>query len=145
MVVDTDLFPYIGYTVYVNFAGLNIDQNSGRIGINTTTPESMLAVNGSLSVPIRTITSDLNLALDQMHHTILCYTTSGNINVTLPSHAVSSLYGRLYTIKNIDSNTVNILIPGGDSALIDGASSKSISTIYGVLRLQSDNTNWWII
>jgi hypothetical protein len=105
----------------------------------------MLAVNGSLSVPIRTITSDLNLALDQMHHTILCDTTSSNINVTLPSHAVSSLYGRLYTIKNIGGNTVNILIPGGDSALIDGTGSESISVIYNVIRIQSDDTNWWII
>lgn len=145
MVVDKDLFPYIGYTVYVNFAGLNVDKNNGHVGINTTSPPSMFSVNGSVSLPIKTITSDLTLSEDQMYYTILCDTTSGNINVTLPSHTSQTLYGRLYTIKNIGANTVNILVPGGDPALIDGASSKSISVIYNVLRIQSDNTNWWII
>jgi len=144
MVVDTDLFPYIGYTIYVNLMGLNVGRFRGRVGINTTTPSSMLTVNGSLSLPIITITADIDLDGDQMRHTILCDTTSGNINVTLPPHTFV-IEGRIYTIKNIGSNTVNILIPGGDSALIDGALSKSISTIYGVLRLQSDDTNWWII
>jgi hypothetical protein len=144
MVVDTNLTPYVGYTIYVNFAGLNMS-SIGFTGVNTTSPNTILTVNGGISKPIKTITSNLNLDKDDMLHTILCDSTSGTIIVTLPSTITNSLYGRLYTIKRIGSNIVTIQIAGGDTALIDGSSSVNIATLYDVRQLQCDGSNWWLL
>jgi len=144
MIVSTDLSAYVGNNIYINLQGLNVSK-TGFIGVNTTAPNTMLAVNGGVSMPILTVNTDYNLAGDQMNWTILADTTLGGITITLPSNITYNLNGRVYNIKNIGAIPVNIIVAGGDSATIDGAPNHMISTQYNTVRLQSDGSNWWII
>lgn len=74
---------------------------------------------------------------------VMVDTSSIAITVTLPAVAT----GRRITIKDKSgaAGTRNITINRGGTSLIDGATSKTINTNYGVLDLVSDGTNWLII
>ena len=152
MVVDSDLYGYDGVNIYVHLAGLNVSPFSnfnrfgGFVGINTTSPKSMLTVNGSFAVPIKTITGNYNMNEDEMLHTILGNTTGSSITITLPT-TDSHLTGRLYTFKNIGTNAFIVVTP--DAALIDGLNDYTLSPVVApissVVKLQSDGSNWWVL
>lgn len=73
---------------------------------------------------------------------VLC-NGSAAFTITLPAPAT----GRLLTIKDISGSagTKNITVSHNASETIDGATTQIISTNFGVLRLTSDGTNWYII
>lgn len=70
---------------------------------------------------------------------ILCDASSGSLVVTLPD-ATDNL-NKTYTIKHT-SGSHAVVIQGTDT--IDGAASQTLDE-YDVLRIISDNTEWWII
>lgn len=144
MIVSADLSTYVGNNIYINLQGLNVNTN-GFIGVNTTIPNTILSVNGGISMPIITIDADYDLVGDQMNWSILADTSLLSLTITLPSNIIYNLKGRVYNIKNIGINTVNIVVAGGDSATIDGSPNYLISLQYNTIRLQSDGINWWII
>ena len=115
-----------------------LKKTSGFIGINTTTPGSVLSVAGSLSLPIHSTTS--NITLDSTNYTVVCNTLSNNITITLPVN-VNSMRGRLYRLKKIGSNTLSIN-PNGSN--IDGSGATYTVTTTFIL-LQSDGGDWWIV
>ena len=105
-------------------------QLSSQVGVGTTTPDSTLDVNGSLSLSI-TSTSG-NLTLDAGHHTIVI---SGNHNITLPG--AHTCMGRVYVIKN-----PNTTMPTISSFLdLNGNTSTSINNETAI-SLQSDGVSW---
>jgi hypothetical protein len=153
--VNSNLSTYVGKTVTIHYAGLNVVKhtgtysgtnytpNSGFIGINTTNPGSVLGVNGSLSLPI--ITTLNNITLDCTHYTILCNTSINTITVTLPTN-INSMYGRIYRIKNI--NGANYIYINPDNAKIDDISYTTppyYTVTTSFIHLQSDGTDWWVI
>ena len=141
LTVNTNLSAYVGKTVTVHYAGLNVVKSSGFIGINTSNPGSVLGVNGSMSLPIiRTINA---IELDCTHYTVLCDTTNNNINVTLPTNS-NTITGRIYIIKNIGGNSNNIYInpQGCNIDTVPGQYTLSGSLSY--LQIQSDGIDWWI-
>jgi len=73
--------------------------------------------------------------------------TSGAFTVTLPP-ASSTVTGRMYAVKRINSgaNNVTVQTSAGDS--IDSGNSVVLSTQYSVLRAisgGSGSTQWWIV
>jgi hypothetical protein len=123
----------------VHYPGVNIT-TAGFMGVNTTSPTAPLSVSGAITHSINTITT--NTTLDISHHTVLCNTTAGVIIVTLPTNDIS-IKGRIYKIKRIGGNTVNINTNGSS---IDGTSpTYSLTSIYQYITIQSDGTNWWIV
>lgn len=70
---------------------------------------------------------------------------NGSSAFTLTLSAATS--GRTLTIKDISgtASTNNITVARGGSSLIDGATSSVINTNFGVLRLSSNGTNWYIV
>lgn len=66
---------------------------------------------------------------------------NGTFSVTLPTAV--GIEGKEYVIKLISAGTTTILTDG--SELIDGATSKTLSTTYNFIRVVSDNANWFII
>ena len=68
-------------------------QNGGKIGINTSDPQSILDINGSVSTPIMQTTA--NFTATDAHHTIIL---GDNHMVTLP--AANTCEGRIYVLKN---------------------------------------------
>ena len=119
---------------------LNVVDHAGNVGIGTSAPASMLDLHGSLSLPIKTITSAYTITASD--YTILCNNTSA-ITITLPTAA--GISGRVYVLKKISSNTYAVTVDGNGSETIDGASTISISTQWLSYMIQSNGTSWFVI
>ena len=154
IIVNSDLSTYVGKTVTLHYAGLNVVKhtgtyngqnytpNAGFVGINTTIPGSVLGVNGSISLPI--IKTIYNITLDCTYHTVLCDTYSDDITVTLPPNN-SFITGRIYILKNIGGNNL-FINPNGCAIDNTGyTTSPYYVTLQSILHLQSDGIDWWII
>lgn len=154
LTVNSNLSTYVGTTVTIHYAGLNVVKhtgtysgtnytpNAGFIGINTTSPGSVLGVNGSLSLPI--IKTYLNMTLDSTHHTIICDTTSNEITINLPINS-NSISGRIYVIKQIGVYSLYINSQG---TKIDNENYNTLPyyiLLNSFIHLQSDGVDWWII
>ena len=139
LTVDTDLSGSLNDKIHIHYAGLNVNNTNGFTGINTTNPQSVLSVNGSMSLPIVNTTSDITL--DCTNYTILCNTAINTINVTLPLMS-SNLNGRIYVVKKLVTSPLNTCTITPNGGTIDGASSTTVTTFS---KIQSDGSNWWII
>ena len=112
--------------------------NTGNVGIGTTNPNSTFQVTGSIATNRTSFSSSATIA--STDH-ICAVTTTSSITLTLPSASTAGA-GREYIIKS-EKSTATISIATSSSQTIDGASSKSISTGYGSLRVYSDGSNWF--
>lgn len=112
--------------------------SAGNLGIGLSNPSSNLHVNGSISVKRTAYTTTATIG--SKDH-IVAVTTTSAIILTLPSASTSGS-GREYIIKS-EANSANITINTTSSQTIDGATSKTITTGYGVLRVYSDGSNWF--
>ena len=136
--VSSDLSAFTGKQIYVHMPGFNYVKSTGYTGINTRSPGSLLSINGSLSLPIVSTSSDLTL--NGLNYTVLADTTSNNITITLPTNS-SSIAGRIYVVKK--KAGANTLTVGRNGANIDGSASDITVSTYSML--QSDGTDWWVI
>ncbi len=106
------------------------------------TANSTVQVEGSLSMAIKTITS--NYTATGADNTILANTTSSAITLSLPNP--TNFAGRIYTIKKIGTGGIDnqlTLSPGGST--IDGGASYVIYNDWTFVTLQTDGSNWYII
>ena len=136
----------VGLNCYIHFPGVNIS-NTGFLGVNTTTPNAPLCINGAISKSILSVSS--NISLDISHYTVLVDTTAANVGITFPVSS-SSTTGRMYRIKNIGTNPSNVVNVDPGSSTIDGTAG--LFTIpYGLgsssasVVLQTDGANWWFM
>ena len=94
-------------------------------------------LDGGITMPI--VSKSGNYTITDSDYTIIC--TASSITITLP--ASSGITGRIYKIKHATAaSTVTLNCNGIET--IDGSSSQSISA-WGILTVQSDGTNWFII
>ena len=138
LTVNSNLSTYVGKTVSIHYAGLNVDKSSGFTGVNTTTPGSVLSVNGSMSLPIHY--TDTDMTLDCTNYTVICDISSGNVIITLPVNG-NNLIGRIYILKKI-GGFILYINPNGSN--IDNVSG-NYTVITSFIHVQSDGTNWWVI
>jgi hypothetical protein len=108
--------------------------------LNATSFTGDLISNGSLVLPVATAYT-ANFAIpvgDFLVVPINC--TGGAVTGTLPPASANE--GEIAILKKLDNvNNATIACSGSDT--IDGASTKTMSTQYGTLRLYSDGTVWW--
>lgn len=76
-------------------------------------------------------------------HTILCNGTTAAFTVTLPT-AVGNT-GQMFSIKKIDASANAITIATTSSQTIDGVTTRTLSTQYQGVTVQSDGANWFVI
>jgi uncharacterized protein (TIGR02145 family) len=114
-------------------------QNDGDVGIGTTSPVSGLDIQSSMGYKVNTITSATTL--DNTHNVVLCNT--GPYTVTLP--AAASNTGRVYYIKNIDTDGDDITVDGNGVETIDGSVTYILDCEKDVISIISDGSNWFII
>ena len=110
-------------------------------GFGTATPTSTAFVNGSFGSAISTITSTSTLNATQ--NVILVDATSAAVTINLP--AVSTISGREYIIKKIDSSGNAVTIDANASETIDGATTQSLATQWKYMTIKCDGTSWFII
>ena len=119
---------------------LFVDGGNSNVGIGTSSPNSVLHVNGPIAKPIVTKTEAYTLT--DSDSTILIDASGGVVTVTLP--AASGLSGRIYTIKCIDS-TSSATIASDGTELIDGSSSNISLSQWDSYTLQCNGTSWFKI
>lgn len=81
--------------------------------------------------------------LDTSHYTVYVDASGANRTITLP--AASGCTRRIYVIKKSDSSVNTVTIDPNSSELIDGSSTKVISTQYSGYMIQSNGSAWIII
>jgi len=115
---------------------------TGKTGFGTTSPNSTLSVQGSLSLN-RTPVSDINYTVTASDYVVAYASLTAARTVTLPTAV--GITGRQYIIKDESGNagTSNISVTGTGGQTIDGSATKSLTTPYGVLRLYSNGANWF--
>jgi hypothetical protein len=114
-------------------------QNDGDVGIGTTSPVSGLDVQTSMGLALTTITSATTL--DNTHNVVFC--NNGVYTVTLPAAASNS--GRVYKIKNINTNGDDVTIDGNGSETINGSTTYVLEDYNQGITIISDGTNWQVI
>lgn len=70
-------------------------------------------------------------------------TISGTLPYTVNLPSVTSMRGRTLTFKTLVTGTVTL--DGNGAETIDGATTATITTQYGVLRLYCDGTVWHVV
>jgi len=143
---DADKFK-IGTSLIDNNTRLTID-STGRVGIGTTSPLSLLHVNGDVDFQggqknkFRDVNSSITLLSSD--YVIRCINGSA-ITLTLPAKSSSS--GQILIIKDAMGNagTNNITIDGDSSDTIDGSLTYVINQAHGVLWIMCDGINGWMI
>lgn len=94
----------------------------------------------------RTVAVAGSESLEETDGTLFCDVTAGSITVRLPS--AINRGGRVYIVKHVGGSlgggtTLTVATTLGQT--IDGVATASITAANGVLRLQSDGANWWLI
>ena len=127
--------------VFPRRTNLRGDHNLRSPGAESTAQYLIDDVPIDLGESTEIITGDITLGAADS--SVFVDASAGNIVVTLP--AATSVPGKKYNIKKIDSstNTVTILPVGSD--LIDDFCGVVISDQYDNYTPQSANPNWWIL
>jgi hypothetical protein len=112
-----------------------------QVGIGTPTPNSTLAVNGSLRAGYKEITTTAYTITATDHY--LTYNGSGNASFTLPviGTGTSSFTGRIYKIKNISSSNITLQASSGNTLRIDNNPVASFVIPTGAYAEVVNNSN----
>lgn len=112
--------------------------SNGNVGILTTSSNSTLQVQGSLSLAYVAKTASYTLTISD--YTVEC--TANTFNITLPTAV--GIPGRIYNIKNSGTGLITILTTS--SQTVDGnASGVLVLARRDNLTVQSDGQNWIIL
>lgn len=127
---------YLGGIDVINNPKVFINGSTGYVGIGTTTPNSDLQVNGSLSLPYKEIWDTYTITEDDF--SINCI--SNTFIVTLPS--AIGITGRIYNIKNTGDGIITVLCNGAET--IDNTTSINLIKDE-TITIQSTGNNFIII
>jgi hypothetical protein len=129
--------------VNIGSGQLFVKGSNGRVGVGTTSPNSLLQVNG----PIATKTnfySGLDHTISDTESVILAEAPSGATTMTLPS--ADGLDGRVITVKRSTNtgSTVRVRPATGDH-IDDSTADYLLDTAYEFVTVVSDGFDWWVI
>lgn len=135
------LFAGVAGVLAQDNANFFFDDTNNRLGLGTTTPNSTMHVQGSLSLATTTITTATTL--DGTHYTVRSDATGGAFTVTLP--AAAGVTGRVYVVKKIDSSGNTVTVDGNGAETIDGSTTFPLAAQFDIVTIQSNGVGWDII
>jgi hypothetical protein len=122
--------------------------NSGNVGINTTTPNSILTFNGGLQGKVRVITTDAAVTLDNTDFFVISTNTfAANRTMTLPTLTAGTTDGKVLIIRNGGTTTTsgwNLTAAVGNTLSVAGLWANPMYNAEGVI-LVSRGTVWYMI
>jgi hypothetical protein len=118
---------------------LTITSNA-NIGINTSEPNSILSVNGSLSLKTKIVNSNYTLSEND---NILLVDNNEYTEIKLPK--AIDCEGRVYTIKKINSNKITAKIIPYNKEKIDNQNVYFLILDYESVKIISANNQWYVI
>ncbi|PKF73954.1 hypothetical protein [Chryseobacterium sp. PMSZPI] len=112
-----------------------------QVGINTPTPNSTLAVNGSLGANYKQVTATSYTVLPTDHY--LTYNGTADATFTLPviGTGTTSYTGRIYKIKNISTSNITLQASSGNTLRIDNTPVTSFVIPLGAYAEVVNNSN----
>jgi hypothetical protein len=131
------------------YSSTNIYNNGIYVGIGLTnsstniyaTPSSNLHVFGSLSLDVKTASSDY--ILTDRNFTLLASPPSAGMTVSLPSASLAK--HRVYVIKKVNSTAGFVYVARNGSDTFEGfGGSITLENQWDYYMLQSDGVNMWI-
>jgi hypothetical protein len=158
---STSSTPAISVNKCNNHVGIGISNPcrvlcvNGRIhtqcgmGLGTQTINTTLAINGSLSMKSRQVSSTATLALSD--YAVVADAASAAFTITLPavSSTAGACNGMVLFIKKVDSSTNSVTIAASGTDTIEGNSSIVLKKQYDSLQLVSNNSSgrheWFIL
>lgn len=119
-----------------------------QVGINTTTPLSMLDINGNLSVKVVTLTgsSSATLVSDGVYISLNPQATDQEFQLPSPV----TYPGRIYYLRNINNTNTAKLTTIAGNFFFKPLTSGGVSTIYmydnhyRTIMVISDGSNWTV-
>jgi len=114
---------------------------TAQVGINTTTPNSTLAINGSLRAGYTEISATTYNILATDHY--ITYNGTADATFTLPviGTGTTSFTGRIYKIKNISPNAITLQASSGNTLRIDNTPVASFMIPTGAYAEVVNNSN----
>lgn len=126
---------------YISMFLLGTAMLNAQVGINTTTPNSTLAINGSLGAGYKEVTATTYNILANDHY--ITYNGTANATFTLPviGSGTTSYTGRIYKIKNISSSSITLQASSGNTLRIDNTPVTSFVIPLGAYAEVVNNSN----
>lgn len=87
-------------------------------------------------------TTSFNVGATEFNYVYLVDTSGGDVTATLP--AAASVYAGFTVVFKVTEATNDLIIDGNGAETIDGAATKTYSTLYDYVRVVSNGTNWFI-
>jgi hypothetical protein len=117
-------------------------RTGGNVGVNTSTPNSTLEVNGSFAMPVRVAGNGNQTYTMTANDYTYIKNGTGNTTVTLPD--ASNCEGRIYVVKRANVN--GSLTINATNSTIDGGANTTIATNTKLsYTFQAASGNWFII
>lgn len=114
---------------------------NAQVGIKTSTPNSTLAVAGSLGADYKQITATTYSITATDHY--ITYDGAANATFTLPviGTGITSYTGRIYKIKNISASSITLQASSGNTLRIDNTPVSSFVIPTGAYAEVVNNSN----
>ncbi len=145
--VVQDASPQLGGDLDVNGHEITSSSNgdvviqpdgTGKVGIGSAGPSSLLTVGGAIATPITTKSS--NYTLTEADSAVIGNSVSSAIILTLPTAV--GIAGRQYLIKRGYTSSFNVTVAAASGETIDGNSSIALNSSSPSAILISDGSDW---
>lgn len=120
-------------------------ETTGRAGVSAAHAAPVLFGSALRVVKNSILSPGDGVSASTTEDTVLALMNTATTTATLTLSSSDAVEGRIVIVKDVGGNAATnaITVATEGTETIDGATSASIATNYGSLRLVSDGSNWY--